>query len=133
MNYRDRTSIAVLPDDYGIRPAGKPDHCFYCNQKVGLDHLPNCVILHQTVRIRFIVELEVDEPSHWDKDAIEFKYNDGSWCADNFEGMLGRHIHQLNSEGKCLCGSLRAELVEVVDAGPFAERYTPDAPAETTP
>jgi hypothetical protein len=33
----------VAPNDDGIRPAGPRDACFYCRQKVGQPHKPDCV------------------------------------------------------------------------------------------
>ena len=37
--------MKVEPNDKYIRPAGKPDHCFYCGQKVGEEHHPRCELL----------------------------------------------------------------------------------------
>lgn len=42
-------SLIVLVNDSGIRPAGKQDECFYCNQKVGQLHKTDCVMISQLV------------------------------------------------------------------------------------
>lgn len=70
----------VLLNDNGIRLAGKPDECFYCHSKVGEPHKRDCVVIRKRVKMRFIVEIETDEPHSWTKDDIEFHYNNSS-CA----------------------------------------------------
>lgn len=68
----------VHPQDDGIRPAGAPDECFYCKQKVGTPHLSDCVAVHQRVRLRLTVEVEVDQPHDWSPEEIEeFVEEDG--------------------------------------------------------
>jgi hypothetical protein len=59
------------PSDDGIRPAGAPDECLYCKQKVGTPHLADCVVVYKKVRLRLIVEVEVDQPHHWTPEKIE--------------------------------------------------------------
>lgn len=76
----------VREDDDGIRPAGKPDACFYCNSKVGYYHSPECVILTRNVKYSVIVEDQVvgtyiySDPIGWDVDMCEYHKNDSSWC-----------------------------------------------------
>lgn len=43
----------VDPNDDGIRPAGKPDECFYCNSKVGEEHGRQCCIVTKLVRLEY--------------------------------------------------------------------------------
>lgn len=52
--------IPFHPNDDGIRPAGPPDVCFYCNQKVGFPHIQTCVAVKKTVRLRFLVEVDAE-------------------------------------------------------------------------
>lgn len=40
----------VSADDPGIRPAGKPDECFYCHAKVGELHWPECCVVVKDVK-----------------------------------------------------------------------------------
>ena len=42
----------VLKDDDGIRPAGRPNQCFYCNQQVGKPHKQDCACLVTKERTR---------------------------------------------------------------------------------
>jgi hypothetical protein len=64
----------VHPQDDGIRPAGLPDECFYCNQKIGTPHLEGCVAVKKKVRLRFLVETEVDLPYGWSEQEISNYY-----------------------------------------------------------
>jgi hypothetical protein len=60
----------VDPFDDGIRPAGAPDACLYCWQKVGQPHRRDCVVVKKRVRFRLTVELDLDVPHHWSADQI---------------------------------------------------------------
>lgn len=113
----------VRPGDN--RPAGKPDECFYCNQKMGWQHKPGCVILQKSVVIRVTLQVVVDVPRDWKKDNIESKYNDSSWCASSFVGDLERWRERVDaigeenakaqglygSLGQCLCPVFEADFV----------------------
>jgi len=55
----------VVPGDHGIRPAGKPDECFYCSQRIGVPHKPDCVMVTKRVRVRYSFDIEIDVPHHW--------------------------------------------------------------------
>ena len=84
--------------EYGVRPAGKPDECFYCGAKVGEQHKPNCVIREKTIVTRMIIDFVDDVPEHWTEDQINFRYNESSWCADNILQKL-----EERSNFRCLC------------------------------
>lgn len=107
----------VLENDYGIRPAGKPDECFYCGQKVGHRHKPDCVVVTKKVMMRFTIDIPVNVPHSWSKDDIDFRYNGGTWCADNLIDML----EDYESKNGCLCGITSAEMVEVLDDTPVVD------------
>lgn len=68
---REMKKILVLKNDSGIRPAGKPDECFYCNQKVGTPHLDDCILLLRKARVKITVELDAFVVNH-DKENIEY-------------------------------------------------------------
>jgi hypothetical protein len=86
----------LVTKDNGPRPAGKPDQCFYCGEKIGKLHKKDCVCRVKEVDVR-----------SWDKQAIEFQRNDGSWCADN---GLEDIVEYANKKG-CSCGFFKAELL----------------------
>lgn len=109
----------VLVDDDGIRPAGQPDECFYCQQKVGQPHKPDCVILNRKVKIKYTYEIEVEVPHSWDKHDIEFHRNESSWCAGNSLDELNDYAEKLDKEGSCLCGCFSAEVIEIPEAAPY--------------
>lgn len=73
----------VTKDDDGIRPAGKPDECFYCSEKVGQKHKLDCVTITRKVVVEYAFTLVIDFPQTWDKEDIEFNRNEGTWCANN--------------------------------------------------
>ena len=107
----------VLPNDDGIRPAGPPDECFYCHQKVGQPHGRECVVVTKRIRMRYSYDIEIDVPYFWDADQAEFHHNESSSCAGNtlvelaeFEEFLG--------EGNCLCEYFTAKYLDIVDDTP---------------
>lgn len=104
----------VHEKDDGIRPAGKTDECIFCRQKVGSEHLADCVCVTKRVKLRVTIEYEVDVPHHWDKNLIEFQRNDGSWCVDN---MLEELAEIAEAEG-CLCGRVNFKFLQFVDETP---------------
>lgn len=110
----------VLANDDGIRPAGNPDECFYCQQKVGTPHKETCVCVNKKVKIRAIVEYEVEVPFCWDKEDIEFHRNEGSWCASNLIDELSNIDHE-GEDDICLCGIAKFEFVEVTVPGPYVK------------
>lgn len=91
-----------------MRPASDKRQCFYCQQRIGELHKPTCVLVCKKVRVRMIVEYEVEVPNCWDKDLVEFHRNDSSWCADNAISELSA----MSSETSCICCSTRFEYVE---------------------
>jgi len=108
----------VAPDDDGIRPAGPPDACFYCQQKVGQNHKPDCVTVESTCIYRVILNGEdigtwsTQEPDSWGREQRYFHKNLGSWCTGNMRdfGTL-KLTEELPSrdEDACLCSAV--ELV----------------------
>lgn len=121
----------VHPQDDGIRPAGPPDECFYCHQKVGKPHSPECVIVTRRVRVRYTFDIEVDAPYHWDKDDFEYHRNNSS-CQNNMIDDVANYAANLADE--CMCGRANAEFVGVVDNTPRRETRSddnhPDIPSE---
>lgn len=104
----------VQPDDPGIRPAGKPDACFYCDRKVGEEHGRECVIVNKVVKLRYVIECDVLVPHFWDKGMVEFHRNDSSWCCNN----AVHDIQAQQKDGDCLCDRTVTEFITVVDATP---------------
>ncbi len=43
---------------------------------------------YKRVLCRFVIEMPVSVPVDWDKEAVEFRYNEGTWCASNLPDML---------------------------------------------
>lgn len=85
--------------EYSVRPAGKPDECFYCHAKVGEQHKKDCVIRSRTVNLDVTIHMVMDIPEDWDEGQIDFYYNMGSWCASN----LLTYLEHREESGRCLC------------------------------
>lgn len=141
----------VDPNDDGIRPAGKPDECFYCRQRVGQPHHRECVVVRKLVEMRVIASLPSGEKltgtwRFWevhsrDADQIEFYKNQGSWCCSNFlhatdhgdvitwnagsEGAMEK-LEALDTDKTCLCNVLEFEFVRVVDNTPRRDLCPPE-------
>lgn len=127
---RDATGWPLVAvNDDGIRPAGRPDRCFYCQQRVGMPHTRTCVVILKRIRVRYIFTVEIDVPHSWDKDTVEFHRNESSWCGDNALD----DIDQFVPVGACLCPFMACEFVEVVDETPKRDlRETPAHPEKGT-
>ena len=97
----------VTKDDDGIRPAGKPDECFYCGAKIGQNHKLDCVTIARNVVVEYSFMLTVDVPQTWDKDAIESHRNEGTWCANN----ALTELLNLSEEKGCLCGTMKCSYI----------------------
>ena len=136
----------VDPNDDGIRPAGKPDQCFYCQQTVGTPHGKKCVIVTKLVEMRVTLKMngrtyrgiwEVREPYSWDARMSEFHKNESSWCANNFlneeecgtvawesdDTAIWKALSAISDE-ECLCDRLHFEFVRVIDATPTRKLRT---------
>lgn len=119
----------VDPQDDGIRPAGKPDECFYCNQKVGTPHDAECVCLKRRIRARYTYEIELEVPHKWTSADFEFHRNDSSWCSDNSIRELEEFSEELEKRGDgCFCSGRRfkAEWIEVLRDEPIRELRKPE-------
>lgn len=129
----------VDPLDDGIRPAGSPDECFYCRQRVGSPHASDCVIVTKRIEMRATAKVpsgetlaglwQFDEPHSWDASSSEFHKNESSWCAANFlaaprvdvvwdDGDAWDALVALDGGGNRLCGVLSFAFVRVVDPTP---------------
>lgn len=91
------------------RPVRRDGTCFYCCQPLGSEHESNCVIRQRTCVVDFTIRMVTAEPEYWDKNNIEFHYNESSWCADNLLDMIEKR-------GKCLCDITRATFVREATA-----------------
>ena len=109
-NYIDKRGNypLVKENDCGIRPAGKPDECFYCKSKVGQPHKHNCVCVSKKVKLKATIEYIKEVPICWDKERIEFQFNGGTWCADNLIEDINNYIKKT---GDCLCMHTKIEVI----------------------
>lgn len=112
-------AFPVLKNDDGIRPAGRPDECFYCHRRVGEDHAKDCVTI--VVDVDYTVFLDdkeigvyrTQEPSTWTTQNGEFHLNEGSWCVSNlleaakFEATkeIKAQLQELHKAKGCLCNA----------------------------
>ena len=129
----------VLPDDPGIRPAGKPDQCFYCGQRVGFLHQHDCIMVRKLVELSVTVNTSDGRTLHgsfqellpysWDASQVDFYKNEGSWCASNYLSHRGpttwdegpaawqEWLATVDAES-CLCADLDFAFVRVMDYTP---------------
>lgn len=90
-----------------MRPASPERQCFYCQQPIWSDHKDDCVLINKKVKVRMIVEYEVEVPASWGKEDIEFHRNEGTWCTDN--ALI--ELDELDNEKGCLCGITKFEYI----------------------
>ena len=126
----------VAPDDDGIRPAGRPDQCFYCHRKVGELHGDDCVTILKEVEYAVMFDGECvgtfrrDTPYSWTIAECVFHLNDSSWCVDNawdgiqWEPGAETRVRQRVDEhgGGCACGVLKFEYRSITKPGPYQKR-----------
>lgn len=106
----------VSANDDGIRPAGPPDECFYCQQKIGSPHGAECVIVTKRVRVAFTIIYDYDVPWFWDKKMIEFHNGGGSsGCGDN---RLDQIVQDREEAGTCLCEGTEIQFLGVIEDTP---------------
>ncbi len=119
----------VLPDDDGIRPAGRPDQCFYCRQMVGDFHKRDCVICRKdvacTVHVegRPVLNATIDIPAAWNPQEFYSWSNLGSWCKSNLSnGYLSeedtREFESWFDPDECACPDTEIKYVSE-DPRPF--------------
>ena len=107
----------VTKNDHGIRPAGRPDQCFYCRSMVGEEHKSDCVVVTKRVRLKATIFYDVEVPHDWDQKMIEFRYNDSTWCTTNVTQDIKKYAEK---SGDCLCfNGSKIEFVEVIDSTPL--------------
>ncbi len=118
----------VLADDDGIRPAGKPDRCFYCHRPIGQLHAADCVTIVKDVAydVRVLGQKvgvwTCPAPFFWTAHDCEFHKNESSWCANNALGEIewletetagwtAMQIEALLQKGDCVCNLLEFQYV----------------------
>ena len=100
-----------------MRPASIDRTCFYCGQPIGDKHLSDCVLVVKRVKIRFTVEYEVEVPSGWDRDMVNFRYNESTWCPSNVIEEL-KNRDDFGYEGH-MWKSANFECTDEAVSGPF--------------
>lgn len=98
----------TVTKENGPRPAGHPDECFYCQQPIGSQHKPDCVLRERTVVVRLTVEYPIRIPEFWTTEDLEFHRNEGTWCSNN----LVDDIEKL----RCVCGQSEFKYVREATA-----------------
>lgn len=112
----------VLKDDFGIRPNGKPDQCFYCKKSVGQLHKSDCTVIVRSIVYRVLHKgreigtYRASEPAHWTNEDCEAHLTDSSWCKVNLDGsphFKGDTVklQQILSHG-CGCGEIIFRVAE---------------------
>jgi len=96
-----RSDWPVTEDD--VRPAGEPDHCFYCDQPLGGQHHEDCVIRKRTIVVAATITLVIDVPECWDERQIDFYHNEGTWCSSNLIDDLVEFNEKNEDECYCNC------------------------------
>lgn len=105
----DEKASRFTVTEKAMRPASDKRVCFYCDQPIGGAHRSDCVLVVKKVKVRMLVEYEVEVPSFWEKHQVEFHRNDGSWCASNAVDELGTAF--CSDDGPCMCGSSTFEYL----------------------
>ena len=65
---------------------------------------------HKKVRIKWTIELPMEVPEEWDKEMIEFYFNESSWCCSN----IIEDLQQYDKDHGCICNICKAEFLEEI-------------------
>ena len=109
----------VVEKDDGIRPAGPPDACFYCAQKVGQLHARDCVMVVKVVRFRCTIEVDLTVPHSWTREEIRSFH--GRQFYDEVWSTIFETDHRVDHPEVYRC-----EFVGVVDEIPRREVQKPE-------
>jgi hypothetical protein len=82
--------------------------CFYCGRPIGTEHLSGCVLIKKKVLVRTTITYEIEVPSEWTSEDIEFHRNEGSWCCNN---MIGELEEIIKEDDICLCPITKSEYI----------------------
>jgi len=99
--------MAFIVTEKAQRPARMDGTCFYCSSKIGEAHKNDCILIQKTVKVRAVIDYEIQVPADWGKYQIEFHRNESSWCADNA-------LEEMKAYGEahgCLCGHIKYECL----------------------
>lgn len=89
----------------------RPGECFYCYAAIKGNHLGDCVLIKKKVKVRCVIEYEIDVPNSWDKEQIEFSRNEGHWCSNNL-------INEITIESEnngCLCNAVKFDVIDMME------------------
>jgi len=117
----------VDPHDDGIRPAGPPDACFYCQQKVGQSHKRDCVVVSKKVWVRYSFDVEIEVPHAWTPEQIEFHRGESSWCASNALVELNERYPD-TEDSVCPCAIFDCTYLGTIDEIPRTKVRAPPEP-----
>lgn len=98
----------------GVRPGGKQDRCFYCQQPLGTPHKDDCVCRSKTVMLDVRVRLVRSVPASWSSGNILFHCNESGSCCNNILDDIDALSERLDAHEWCMCPHI--EVTGVRDA-----------------
>lgn len=110
--------MKFIVTEKAMRPASGARECFYCQQPIGSAHKNECVLIYKKARIAFTIEYDIECPSYWDANQIEFHRNEGSWCSNNAVRELQKIIEK-NENKECFCGCSSVECLSETISDPY--------------
>jgi hypothetical protein len=90
--------MKLADTDSGVRPIGSPRNCLYCKEAVG-SHQESCVCKSRTVVIQLKTWIVVSVPQSWNRQDIEFFFNESSHCSNNEFRQIVDEINR--TQGQC--------------------------------
>ena len=103
--------------DHGVRPNGPPDECFYCQAKVGTEHVTGCVIRSRTVVAKATIEIVMSIPEDWTAEDFYSRHTDGTYCLNNLADTFSEMVERLNAAGACACDMAQLDYVREAEPG----------------
>ena len=95
-----------------IRDRDKGDTvCGWCDGKVGEEHVKGCVCRLRTVVLAVRILYVATVPEDWEKEMVEFQYNDSSRCSDNTIIDMHELMRQEDERRPCSCDGTTTKFV----------------------
>ena len=118
----DNLRPLVAADDYGIRPNGAQDQCFYCQRGVGKRHRLGCVAVEREVYVQLHYQGESYRvptilPASWDREQVLHFLEESTFCLSNLRTRVLNSDDvgigpKLATAKTCLCGEATVDLNE---------------------
>ena len=92
------------------------NQCFYCDQMIGTEHLPDCVCRRKLVMVEVTLQIPMSVPASWTAENANLRLNGGTWCAYNLTTWLFSLLSSKAKNAPCLCQNFQGRYIREATA-----------------